>query len=264
MKKVWLFFGIPVLVYGVACALAYWFQELVIVHPVPLPRDHEYHFPWPLTDTLLPTPDGAELNVLWFRAPQPRGVVVYYHGNAGNLDRWGHVAGDLVGLGHDVVIWDYRSFGKSTGQLSEASLLQDAQQVYDLAKQHYPEAQITVFGRSLGTGPAACVAAHNRPRQLILETPYYNLHDLAARYVPLLPHRWLLRYHLTTDQWLNQARCPVHIFHGTDDEIVPYESGQKLAKLLKPGDTFTTLPGGTHHNLGQYHAYQRHLAQLLR
>ncbi len=262
MKKVWIFCLGAILGYVMLCLLAYWGQELVVVHPVKLSPGHAFQFRFPFHERMLRTPDGAELNVLWFKAPHSRGVVVYYHGNADNLVRWGQISNDIVTKGYDFVVWDYRSFGKSTGKVSEAILLQDAQLVYNFAKEHYPETRITVFGRSLGTGPASYIAAHNHPQRLILETPYYNFEDLATHYVPFLPHL-VLRYHFNTNLWLAQVRCPVHIFHGTADGVVPYHSGQKLEKLLKPGDTFTTIPEGTHHNLGEYFAYQQQLKQIL-
>jgi uncharacterized protein len=263
VKKVGIFFLGAGLVYGAICLLAFWGQDLVVVHPVRLPDNHRFQFPFPFTEQVLPTPDGASLSLLWFKVPQARGVVVYYHGNADNLARWGWVSEDIVAQGYDLVVWDYRGFGKSTGHVSEAALLQDAQQVYRFAQGHYPDSAITVFGRSLGTGLATYVAAQHQPHQLILETPYYNFADLAQHYVPFLPHRWLLRYHLTTDEWLRAVKCPVHIFHGTADGVVPYQSGQKLLPLLKPGDTFTTIPEGTHHNLREYPAYQAQLKRLL-
>ncbi|MCU0451751.1 MAG: alpha/beta hydrolase, partial [Bernardetiaceae bacterium] len=112
--------------YILGCVGLYFFQEKLLFHPVPLPDDYDYSFDQPFTEFWLEVP-GARLNGLWFTASGPaKGLVLYCHGNAGNLARWGHAAAPLLAQGYDVAIWDYRTFGKSTGPLSEAHLLADS------------------------------------------------------------------------------------------------------------------------------------------
>jgi uncharacterized protein len=249
--------------YVLGCAGLYFFQEKLFFHPVPLPANHDFAFVPPVAEFWLPVPQGR-LNGLWFKASGPaKGLVLYCHGNAGNLARWGHMAAPLVAQGYDVAVWDYPGFGKSTGPLSQAHLLAHADTLYQWARRHYPPQRITLFGRSLGTGLATYLAAHHPARRLILETPYHSLTDLAAHYVPYVPYPWLLRYHLPSNEWLPRVACPVTIFHGTADEVVPYASGQKLATVAPPAHRFVTIPGGQHNNLDQFAAYRTALAQTL-
>jgi pimeloyl-ACP methyl ester carboxylesterase len=244
-------------------------EETIIFRPVRLRQDYVYRFKGlTFTEHFIDAPNDGRLNLLWFTADSTskrseKGVIVYCHGNADNLVRWGALAHDFVPLGYDIVFWDYRTYGKSTGKLNEANLLADAEAVYRFALQHYPEAGITLYGRSLGTGVAAHLAAAHKPVRLILETPYYNLIDMAERYLPFMPNSYQYKYTLRTDLFLPKAACPVHIFHGTADEVVPYDSGLRLRPLLADTNRFITIPGGKHKDLNTFAQYHAELKRIL-
>src|SRR5690554_2190456 len=143
------------------------FQEKLIFMPSELPQDYKYEFSYDFKELYLESHDGkARLNALHFKVNSPKGIVVYYHGNAGQLADWGHVVQDFAESGYDVLVVDYRGYGKSTGKLSEKALYSDALLFYNYALERYPENNIVVYGRSLGTTFATYVAAKNNPSKL--------------------------------------------------------------------------------------------------
>ena len=245
-------------VYGSAAALLYFLQEKVLFHPQHLPRDYRFEFDteFGFEEIFLSAPDGSQLHSLLFGQQNPKGIILYFHGNAGSLAGWGSVAYDLLPYGYEVLITDYRGYGKSTGKISEANFFSDAQLWYDLCRSRFPENQIIIYGRSLGTGLATQVAAQNRPGRVLLESPFFNMADLAKRHFPGFPHQQLLRYPFRNDKYILEIQSPVFIIHGTDDEVVPYESGKRLATSRDDQRLrFRTITGGNHNNLSIYPEY---------
>ncbi|WP_430966433.1 alpha/beta hydrolase [Spongiimicrobium sp. 2-473A-2-J] len=241
---------------GLLLTMLYFIQEKLIFLPTRLPADYGYTFRSDFEELFLPTEDGARLNALHFKQPGSQGVILYFHGNAGDLSRWGTVAPLFMEKGYDVLVMDYRTYGKSTGKLSEAALHKDAQRFYDYLLQRYNENQIVLYGRSLGSGVAARLASGNQPAQLILETPYYSLMDVAQERFPFLPMKWLLKYKLPSHSYVQEVTCPITIFHGTDDRVVPYGSGQRLFEAIPgPQKRMYTIEGGGHNNLIDFRPY---------
>ncbi len=242
----------------------YLLQEKLIFLPTQLPQEHTYTFEQPFTEFFLEAKDGSKLNALHFEVENPKGVILYFHGNAGNLDRWGEITSFFTQFNYDVVVMDYRTYGKSTGKLSEKSLYKDAQLFYDYILKRYPENEITVYGRSLGTTFATYVASTNQPKKLVLETPFYSMTNVAKKRFPFLPVAQLLKYRFPTNTFINKTNCPVVIFHGTDDSVVPYESGKKLSETL-PKDrlNFITIPEGGHNNLIEFQQYKDSIEGVL-
>lgn len=275
MKKLFYLFPAGFLVYGAICGAYYLLQEKILFHPVKLDENYQFPFKATFTEHNLVTIDNAKINMVWFKANSfsnisdnssnnsPKGVIVYCHGNADNIDRWGQIVEKLLPLGYDILIFDYRGFGKSTGKISEKALFADTQMVYDFAKKHYSENQIIIYGRSLGTGLATHLATINHAKHLILETPYYSILELSQRYAEWLPTSLILQYHIRTDLNIVKVPCPITIFHGTADEVVPYDSGIKLKPLLKNGDEFITVPNGMHGDLELYAQYQEGITRIL-
>jgi alpha-beta hydrolase superfamily lysophospholipase len=263
MKKLFYIFPAGFLVYGAICGVYYFLQEKIIFHPTTLEKDHTFSFHVPFEEYYLPTQDGETINMIWLKATKPKGVIVYCHGNADNLDRWAKIAEKLVDYSYDVMIFDYRGYGKSTGKVSPENLFTDAQMVYDFAKKQYNENQIICYGRSLGTGIATYIASKNNPKYLVLETPYFSVLEMSQRYANWLPTSWLLKYPIRTDVNIVKVKAPITIFHGTEDEVVPYQSGVKLKPLLKPHDEFVTIPKGMHSDLENSEEYQTGIAKIL-
>ncbi len=252
-----------VVIYLLLCMLLYLTQERLIFFPEVLAPDFEYNFPHHFEEITWQV-DGATINALHFKADNPRGAILYFRGNAGSLRSWGAIAADFIKHGYDVLIPDYRGYGKSTSKITNERMLhEDALFAYTYLQQHYPENQIIVYGRSLGTGLAVRLAASKKPRMLILETPYFSVKDIARRQFPFIPGL-LLKYPLSTDLWISDVSCPIYLFHGTRDEFIPYNSSVQLLPLIKTEHELFTIQGGGHNNLGDFTQYHENLECILR
>jgi pimeloyl-ACP methyl ester carboxylesterase len=263
MKRLFRILRIFFIIYVVLCGLLFFFQEKILFHPQQLHADFTFRYENAIERNFT-TPDGETLNGLLFKADSTRGLIFYLHGNAGSLAGWGSVAGTYTELGYDVFMVDYRGYGKSTGSIrSEQQLLDDIQLAYVAMKKEYDEEEIIILGYSIGTGPAAKLAADNKPRLLILQAPYYSLTDMMHRQFSIIP-TFLLKYRLPTHQYLQQNESPVVIFHGDADEVIPFESSLKLKEVLKPQDTLIVLPDQGHNGMTENTEYLEVLGRELR
>lgn len=242
----------------------YFLQEKLIFLPTTLPQDFAYSFSNPFEELFLKSDDGAVINAIHFKTEKPKGVILYFHGNAGDLSRWGKITEFFVEKNYDVLVMDYRTYGKSSGTLSEQALYNDAQMCYDYLLKHYQESEITIYGRSIGTGMATHLASRNQPHRLILETPFYCLAEVAKYRFPVFPVKKLLKYNFPSYQYIQDVKCPIKIFHGTDDNIIPYASGEKLFNsIVKKEKTFFTIKKGEHNNLIEFETYRKHIQKIL-
>ncbi len=242
----------------------YLLQEKILFLPTILAQDYQFKFSHTFEELFLKTEDNVEINALHFKVENPKGIILYFHGNAGNLSRWGTIAEYFVDRNYDVLIMDYRTYGKSTGKLSEQALYKDAQVCYNYLKNNYQENEIIVYGRSLGTGIATHVAENNNPKQLILETPYYSMADIAHSRFPYFPTKYLLKYKFPTHRFIKDVSCPISMVHGTDDSIISIESAKKLYKVAPQGKTtFTEIKKGNHNDLIAFETFHSLMNTLL-
>lgn len=238
-----------IILYTLICIALYFFQEKLIFFPEKLSKTHRFSFDQPFEELNIKTSNNNLLNGLLFKADSAKGLVFYLHGNAGSLNKWGAVAKRYTNLHYDVFIPDYPGYGKSTGSIkSQAQLFEAIQTAYNEMKKRYSETQIVVLGYSIGTGPAAKLAATNHPTLLILQAPYYNLTDMMRHRFPIVP-TFLLKYKFQTNEYLNDCKMPVVIFHGNEDEVIYYGSSLKLKKEMKQSDTLITLTGQGHNGM---------------
>jgi pimeloyl-ACP methyl ester carboxylesterase len=251
--------------YGLLCLFYWWFQERFIFVRFRVPRAYTFRFDLPFIERWTQAPDGAELHALHFRQEGSRGVVLYLHGNTGSLRRWGPLAARFLRLEHDVLMPDYRGYGKSRGKLSEAALHADAERWYQELLKEWPEERIIVYGRSLGTGFAVPLAAAHVPRALVLESPFANFREVARHYLSFLPYRWILRYPLRSDRAMLRMRCPVFVFHGRRDPVVPFATALRLYALVPAGvhREMITFAKGYHSDLARFSRYRRALRRIL-
>lgn len=255
-----------VILYIMLIAALALFQEKLIFLPSKLAADYEYNFSDPFEEINLETADGAILNALHFKTENPKGVILYFHGNAGDLSRWGEITSYFTKFNWDVLVMDYRTYGKSTGKLSESALYNDAQLFYDYLLKSYDEDEIILYGRSLGTAFTTKLAAENNPKMLILESPFYNLKSMAKKRFPIVPVDYLIKYEFKSNEYIKEVNCRTVFFHGTADNVVPYSSGKKLYKLASPesGKHFITINGGGHNNLSNFDTYKSEIERLLK
>ncbi|WP_411767390.1 alpha/beta hydrolase [Winogradskyella sp. A3E31] len=243
--------------------ILYTIQEKILFLPTTLEQDYQYKFETSFEELFIKTEDGSRLNGLHFKAENPKGVVLYFHGNAGDLSRWGLIVEPFTKYNYDVIVMDYRTYGKSTGALSEKNLYEDAQLFFGYTKEHFDDKDIIIYGRSLGTGIASKLASQNNIQQLILETPYTTIVDVGKHRFPIFPVETLLKYKLPTVEYLKNVDCPITIFHGTADDVVPYKFGKELKEKYSNKIEMITIEGGGHNDLANYMAYHENLKKVL-
>ena len=239
----------------------YLFQNKIIFHPEKLSTDYQFKFDQPFREITITSKLGNKLNGLVFSAniSKPKGTILYFHGNADNIQRWGEYAIDLTSLGYTVIMFDYAGFGKSTGKISEDVLYRDSEDMWEWSKLNFTSVNFIIYGRSLGTAMALQLASIHPPKQLILETPFYQL--VQNRFNFFTPFG--LNYRFPNYEFLQKVNCPVTIFHGTNDPIIPFEESIKLKPFLKSGDKFIVIDKGGHKNLRDYQLYHQELAKIL-
>jgi uncharacterized protein len=249
--------------YVVLLALIYLVQERFIFRPEKLSKDFQYKYDVPFKELNFDVAPGVTINGLHFCVKQPKGLILYFHGNTRSIKGWAKYARDFFRYGYDVVLVDYRGFGKSTGRRNEDDMLADMQFVYEKLTLTTPQSDMIVYGRSIGSGFAAKVASDNLPRYLILDAPYYNFINVMKRLLPLVPHRLLLRYHLRTDRWIQKVKCHTYILHGTKDRLIPIANSERLQALNPKKITLIRIQGGGHNNLPTFPEYHNFIRDIL-
>ncbi len=238
-------------------------QEKMIFLAEKLPKNHVFNFPGDVEERFMKMESGETVHALHFHVKDPKGIVFYFHGNAGSLASWGQWASVFQEHQWDVLMYDYRGYGKSTGWIhNETQLHIEAAEIYDKIIPAYQDKRVILYGRSLGTGIAAQLATLHQPESLVLCTPYFNFDDAVKYNYPLVPVSILLKYKFKTNECLKQLSCPIYLLHGTEDELVPYESSVKLNKL---GDNIqlTTIKGAMHSDLIDYPEFREKIEEVL-
>lgn len=249
------------LLYGALLAWLYWQQERLIFMPEPLPAAHRFEFGPDVQEHAVEV-SGARLSVLQLRLPQSRGVVFFLHGNAGNLQGWFGRADFYRAAGYELVMLDYRGYGKSSGRIeSEAQLHADVRAVWHALAPRYAGLPRVILGRSLGTALAARLSAELRPELTVLVSPYLSMGALMAEHYPFVPAA-LLRYPLDTGADLARQRGPVLLLHGERDALIPLAHSERL-QALAPGARLQRIAGAGHNDLQDFDAYWRALRQAL-
>jgi pimeloyl-ACP methyl ester carboxylesterase len=255
---IYIIIGIAVLSVGV-----YFLQEKLIFKPEKLKQDFVYKYDIPFEELFFDVEPGVRINGLHFKVKDPLGLILYFHGNTRSIKGWAKYARDFYRYNYDVVLVDYRGFGKSTGKRSEHSMLSDMQFVYDTLVAQFPENHLIVYGRSLGSGFACKLASDNKPRYLILDSPYYSFKKTIERFLPILPVKYVLRFHLRTDKWIRHVNCHTYIIHGTKDWLIPISNSEKLQALNPRKITLIRIHGGRHNNLPDFPEYHNFVRDIL-
>ena len=243
--------------------LLYLIQDLILFHPKVLPTDHRFHFTKPVVEKNIKRRDGSNLNLLELKKEHSKGIILFFHGNMENAEHYEKYVPFFNNLGYELWIMDYAGFGKSTGKRTEENMYNDAQTVYNLALKQTTPDSIIIYGKSIGTGVAAHLAAGNQCKQLILETPYYSIPALAKHYFPIYPVLPISRYLFPTFQYLSKVKAPVTLLHGTADEIIPYAQAKKL-KEENYKVQLISIPKGKHNNLLSFPQFRAVIDSILR
>lgn len=252
-----------VAVYVLAIVLLYAFQRRLIFFPGKLPENFNLKLKANQAEVFLDTPDGERIHALFCRGNRPE-VILYFHGNAGDLNGWKFATEDLTALGYNVFIIDYRGYGKSSGEISEQGFYNDAEAAYRylLETRDYKPADIIIYGRSIGTGVAVELASRHTPRALILESPYTSLGALANEKLPFFFPSLYIRYSFNSLKKIGAIPCPVILLHGTKDELIPVAHSQKLMKSITGEKKLFLIEGGGHNDLNAFEGYKKFLHYL--
>lgn len=246
----------------------YFFQDKLFLHPVSLPSDYKFLFKVPFEELQVRYDNETMFDIVKFKSTNDsvkRGAVIYCHGNMENINHYASAANNFTKLGYEVWMMDYPKFGKSTGTLNEEMLYTEALQVYKMVRSAgYTPDSIILYGRSLGTGVATQLASIRDCKRLILESPYYSVANVAAHYCWMYPVDWMVNYKIPTYEYLQKVIAPVTIFHGTDDDTIPFSNSQKLKPFLKVGDELIPINGGNHNNLNDFPLMKKKLDSVLR
>lgn len=250
--------------YLLVMLIAYFIQERLIFKPEKLAADFEFKYDAPFKEISFQPEAGVTISGIHFYVKNPHGLILYFHGNTRSIKGWGKYAKDFYRFGYDVVLVDYRGFGKSIGKRSETAMTRDMQFVYDELCIQFPEDHILVYGRSMGSGFASKLAADNHPRYLILDAPYYSFLKVVERFLPFLPLRYVLRFHLRTDKWIQNVQCHTYILHGTKDLLIPIRHSEKLQRINPGRITLIRILGGGHNNLPSFPEYHNFIRDILK
>lgn len=198
------------------------------------------------------TSDGVSLSGWWVPARRPRAALIFCHGNAGNIaDRLGALR-LLHGLGLDVLLFDYRGYGKSEGTPTEAGTYADADAAWKFLteQRRVPAARVLWFGESLGGAVAIEAALRHPPAALIVEATFTSLVDVGRIHYPLLPVGLLLHHRYESIRKIGAISCPKLFIHAREDELVPIENARRLFAAAAEPKEFLETGGG--HNTGGF------------
>ncbi|MBL8471774.1 MAG: alpha/beta hydrolase [Rhodocyclaceae bacterium] len=250
------------LIYVCVLAWLYFRQEYLLFPGKPLPPDYRFDVPADVQEVRLPVA-GATLSALHLRLPQPAGVVFFLHGNDENLATWFVNTDYYRKLNYDLFMIDYRGYGKSTGRIaSQAQLLADVRAAWDYAAPLYAGKRRVIYGRSLGTGPAAILAAAVHPDLTVLVSPYCSVTQVARSEYPFVPG-FLVRYPLSTCDAAGQMSTPLLLIHGERDTLIPPVHSEQI-RARDPAADLQMIAGAGHEDIHDFPAYLDLLAARLR
>lgn len=209
-------------------------------------------------DVQIQTPDGETLNGWLLKStsekePTTNPLVLYFPGNSLNRHERIEDLQEVANSGFDVLIFDYRSFGDSSGSPSEHNLSADAKLIWEYVKneRNYAEENIVIFGESLGGAVALSLWSRDdppKPAALILNSTFASMPETVGWHYPMFPFRFLLLDRWPSKERIARVDVPVVVFHGAGDAMVPISQGRDLAEACESA-RFIEIPGGSHNEI---------------
>lgn len=261
-RKIFNWIKVVIVVYSLTGISLFYLQNRFLFHPKELPSNHVFAFHHSFKEYNIPLNRTDSINLIRFLPVDDtvcKGAVIYFHGNANNIESYASAIDIFLEHGYEVWMPDYPCFGKSRGELNEKSLYEMAFQIKRLCNQYTNDSNIIIYGRSLGTGIAANLASSCKTKALVLETPYYSIPDLYFSYVPIFPMSSMSNFKFPTGDFLKEVISPVMIFHGTNDDVIPLSCAEKLKPLLKPTDKFIVIKDAGHNDINKNEAYKKEM-----
>lgn len=243
---------IVVAVYLVLALFFFIRQDRLVYFPVKTFNSFPSEVGLPYREVTFTAADGVKLYGWLVGSDEYNEVVLFCHGNAGNISHRLETLAIFNHMGLRTFIFDYRGYGRSEGHPSEKGTYMDVEAAWQFLTEteKIPAGQIILFGRSLGGAIAAHLAAGNgaKARALVLESTFTSVPDLGAELYPMLPVRFFCRIKYNTRALLPKITMPVLIVHSPDDELIPFNHGQALFKAANQPKQFLQISGG--HNDG--------------
>ncbi|GMR18309.1 MAG: alpha/beta hydrolase [Gammaproteobacteria bacterium] len=213
-------------------------------------------------DITLTTEDGLKLNGWFIPTASAKKVVLFFHGNAGNISHRRESVEIFHELNLNVFIFDYRGFGSSEGRPGERGTYRDARAAwrYLVEQRHLEPDNIILFGRSLGGVIATKLATEVNAAGLIVESTFSSARAMASRVMPLLHYVLWERFDYNTAAYIKKVNMPVLVTHSPADEIIPYQQGRRIFEMANEPKTFLELRGD--HNNGFYESGEVYIKGL--
>lgn len=210
----------------------------------------------------LDLPDGNRINGWFINAKAPKATLLFCHGNAGTIAHRLESSEIFLDLNLNVVLFDYRGYGLSSGFPSENNTYEDADAVWSflIEKKCLKADEIIVLGRSMGGPIAANLAKKHLPKMCILESTFTSVPDVARARFPIFPTKWLVSIKFSTIDYIKEIDCPLLVVHSRDDEIIPFEMGDKLFATANKPKEFLELKGG--HNETYFECLEKYREKL--
>lgn len=242
----WLVILIPISIYFFLALFLAVFQEKFVFLPgktifmTPDERDLDYEEFW------VEVPDGTKINGWFIKAKDAKATLLFCHGNAGTISHRIESAEIFLELGLNVVLYDYRGYGRSPGKPCEKNTYEDTEAVwgYLTKEKNIPAEDLVILGRSMGGPIAANLAKNHQPKMCILESTFSSVPDVARFRFPIFPTKWLVTIHYPTVNYVQGINCPLLVVHSPDDEIIPFNMGEKIFEAANEPKEFLKLSGG--------------------
>lgn len=248
-----------------------WLEWTVTFHPAPYIASADWEVPDGASEVWFTTKDRVRLHGWFFKRAKPsRATVIFFHGNAGNVSDISWIGGLLRDRGFNVLVFDYRGFGRSEGaSTGEQSVYADADAAYDYVVRirGVSPQEVVLYGQSLGTTAAVDLASRHQCGAIILESGLSSASDMATNVLPWMPRAFhlLLKNRFDSAHKLASVHCPVLITHGEPDPIIPTEQARKLFAAAHEPRKLLIFPGGGHNVFGtQGAAYLNSLSDFVR
>lgn len=250
--------GVAFVFLGLSLFLALrWFEQAVTFHPLRYDDSIGWKQPRSAKDVWLNTADGVRLHGWFFETSQRPALatIIFFHGNGGNISNVGWVGESLSSREFDVLLLDYRGYGRSEGDVGdETGLYADADAAYEYVtkKRGARPSSVVLYGESLGTAVAVDLASRQESGALILESGLSSASNLASTVLPILPRRlhFLAKNRFESTRKLSSVKCPVLIAHGDPDLTIPTEHGRLLFAAANEPKKLLIFPGAGHNVFG--------------
>ncbi|MFC1513489.1 alpha/beta hydrolase [candidate division KSB1 bacterium] len=256
-----LFFTVLAVYIGIVI-LAYFFQSKMIFFPDRNISIDPGYLNIDFENVQFTADDGTRLHGWFIPAENPQGVLLFCHGNAGNISGRLESIQIFRNLGLSVFIFDYRGYGLSEGKTTEKGIYKDTEAVWNylINVKNYTPPEIIIFGRSLGGSPALWLAQNRKARAVIIESTFTSVMDIGAEAYPFLPVRLISRFRFDSVNYIKNLNSPLLIVHSPQDELIPFKLGKRLFDAAKEPKQFLEIAGS--HNEGFLISGQKYIGGL--